>query len=71
MLWSCPEQCDWWLSGAVEQLAVVLPRLLDVSDLRASLWSNDDLGIDVLTQLRDPWCLPSARQHDMCRYGLV
>ncbi len=42
MLWSGPDQCDWWISGTdIGRLAETTAALLPYSDLRSSLWSND------------------------------
>lgn len=48
MLWSCVEQCDWWISGAATELSALLPDLRGLSDLASSLWSDDDPGTSLL-----------------------
>ncbi len=53
LLWSGPEQCDWWISSrSHDQLRDAVTELMDLSDLRASLWSNDPTGDAMLTELR-------------------
>lgn len=53
MLWSCADQCDWWISGSAPALAAVLDDLSALSDLGTALWSNDTVGEDLLrTHLR-------------------
>lgn len=52
MLWSYTGQCDWWVSASSEQsLQAFAAGLLDLSDLRSSLWSNDDTGARLLDEL--------------------
>ena len=52
MLWSCSGQCDWWVS-ATDKLALkaFAAGLLDLSNLRRALYSNDDSGAWVLDEL--------------------
>jgi hypothetical protein len=53
MLWSYPGQCDWWISASSEQsLKVFVAGLLNLSDLRSSLWSNEETGARMLDDLR-------------------
>jgi hypothetical protein len=53
LLWSGPDQCDWWLSAADDALLLeVVARPLDLSDLAESLWSNDVAGDALLRQIR-------------------
>lgn len=53
LLWACDGQCDWWLSGpSLNVLEPNVAALLDVSNLRSFLWSNDDAGEDLLDRLR-------------------
>jgi hypothetical protein len=53
MLWSQTGQCDWWISASSElSLKVFAAGLLDLSDLRSALWSNDDPGARLLSELR-------------------
>jgi len=52
MLWSCDEQCDWWISGDEHKLASLLSELMTVSDLATALWSNDAAGIEILAAHR-------------------
>ncbi|MEU8001392.1 SET domain-containing protein [Catellatospora sp. NPDC049111] len=53
LLWSGDDQCDWWLSGTGDTvLGETAARLLDLSDLRSSLWSNDIAGEALLDRLR-------------------
>jgi hypothetical protein len=54
MLWSGSYQCDWWLSGTDRgALAEVVTDLMDLSDLREALWSNDVDGDALLREIRD------------------
>jgi hypothetical protein len=54
MLWSDKGQCDWWLSAAIAaDLDPVVRLLLDLSDLRTSMWSNDLEGEVLLRAIRD------------------
>ncbi len=52
-LWSCDDQCDWWL---VAQSPASLHRLvrdvIHLSDLKESLWSNDATGMAILSRVR-------------------
>lgn len=52
-LWSCDDQCDWWL---VTQSPASLHRLvrdvIHLSDLKESLWSNDATGMAILSRVR-------------------
>jgi hypothetical protein len=53
MLWSGPSQCDWWISGTdALGLRNVIEKLMTTSDLRTSLWSNDELGEALLQEIR-------------------
>jgi hypothetical protein len=53
MLWSASWQCDWWLSGTdTDALAATIIDLMDLSDLRETLWSNDVAGDALLQQIR-------------------
>ncbi|GIF63618.1 hypothetical protein Ais01nite_16530 [Asanoa ishikariensis] len=52
LLWSDAGQCDWWLSGPADALSVAVGRLLSLSDLSTSLWSNDAAGEALLVGLR-------------------
>ena len=52
MLWSCSGQCDWWISASNElSLKAFAAGLLDLSNLRQALYSNDDSGAQVLHDL--------------------
>jgi hypothetical protein len=52
MLWSCSGQCDWWVSAADKlSLKTFDAGLLDLSNLRRALYSNDDSGARVLDEL--------------------
>ncbi|GIH09742.1 hypothetical protein Rhe02_78090 [Rhizocola hellebori] len=52
LLWSGTDQCDWWLSAVDEaRLAEAAARLVDLSDLRTSLWANDIAGEALLERL--------------------
>jgi hypothetical protein len=54
MLWSGEGQCDWWLSAAdAADLEPIARQLLDLSDLRTSLWSNDAEGDALIRAIRD------------------
>lgn len=51
-LWDCTGQCDWWISSSEPETTERLARrLLDISDLRESLWSNDRAGIELLARI--------------------
>lgn len=50
MLWLCEEQSDWCVSGSVTELRAILPYLRELSDLRTSLWSDDERGIQLLAE---------------------
>lgn len=53
MLWAAPDQCDWFIAGAdTDELARATAALLPYSDLRASLWSHDTVGQELLDRLR-------------------
>lgn len=53
MLWSGSHQCDWWVSGTdTDALAEVVTDLMDLSDLREALWSNDVAGDVLLREIR-------------------
>jgi hypothetical protein len=53
LLWSQTGQCDWWISGSSElSLREFAAGLLDLSDLRSTLWSDDDSGVRLLDELR-------------------
>jgi hypothetical protein len=53
LLWSSPDQCDWWISSArPEQLPEAVEQLMSLSDLRTSLWSNEPSGEVLLDQIR-------------------
>jgi hypothetical protein len=53
MLWSGSHQCDWWLSDTdTGALAEVVTDLMDLSDLREALWSNDIAGHALLREIR-------------------
>jgi hypothetical protein len=55
LLWSGRGQCDWWISAdSAEDLESVARRLLDLSDLRTSLWSNEVEGDALLRRIREP-----------------
>jgi hypothetical protein len=57
MLWSYAGQCDWWISAADElPLRSFLAGLLTLSNLRSTLWSNDDSGARLLHDLRGKPC---------------
>ncbi len=49
MLWSCPDQCDWWISGQADEIAALLTNLRTLSDLGSSLWSDDPVGSGLLS----------------------
>ena len=52
MLWSCSGQCDWSVSAADKlSLKAFAAGLLDLSNLRRALYSNDDSGARVLDEL--------------------
>jgi hypothetical protein len=50
MLWDGEGQCDWWVSGPVDDLRRVLPALRGMSNLRSALWSNDESGVALLAE---------------------
>jgi hypothetical protein len=53
LLWSGADQCDWWISATdTAALRALVERLLPLSDLRSSLWSNDSGGEELLRQVR-------------------
>lgn len=53
MLWSQIGQCDWWISASSGlSLKVFAAGLLDLPDLRSALWSSDDSGVRLLSELR-------------------
>ena len=53
MLWSCAGQCDWWVSAASEPSPMAFAAgLLDLSNLRSTLWSNDGSSARLLHELR-------------------
>ena len=53
MLWSLAGQCDWCISASSEaSLRAFAAGLLELSDLRSALWSNDDSGARLLGELR-------------------
>ncbi len=53
LLWCGPEQCDWWLSGSDEAaLGAAVEWLLELSDLRVSMWSDSPSGEQLLDRLR-------------------
>jgi hypothetical protein len=53
LLWPDDGRCDWWISADhPAALAAAVRELLDVSDLRTSLWSNDSDGAALLDRLR-------------------
>lgn len=52
MVWSCADQCDWWIAGPVDELEVVLEDLWERSNLKEALWSNDDEGAALLDAVR-------------------
>jgi hypothetical protein len=61
MLWSQTGQCDWWISASSQtSLTAFTAGLLDLSDLRSALWSNDDFGARLLDELRTA---PHLRRH--------
>lgn len=52
MLWAFSGQCDWWISASNERsLKEFAAGLLDLSNLRRALYSNDDRGDQVLHEL--------------------
>ena len=53
LLWDGAGQCDWFISApSVDVLRRWTERLLPLSDLQASLWSNEDTGQRLLADLR-------------------
>jgi len=53
LLWACDGQCDWWITGRTEDaLERWTATLMGFSNLRTSLWSNDDAGVDLLARIR-------------------
>ncbi len=48
MLWSCTDQCGWWISGPAPELAAALGDLAALSNLSTALWSDDAVGGDLL-----------------------
>jgi hypothetical protein len=53
MLWSYAGQCDWWVSASSESsLKAFATGLMDLSDLRSTLWSNDGSSAQLLNELR-------------------
>ncbi len=52
MLWSCVGQCDWWISGPAPALGAILDDLSALSDLKTALWSNDEVGVELLRTQR-------------------
>jgi hypothetical protein len=53
LLWSGTDQCDWWLSATgPAALGEAVAGLLELSDLRESLWSNDSGGDALLDRVR-------------------
>ena len=52
MLWSFSGHCDWWISASNEpSLKEFAAGLLDLSNLRQALYSNDDCGDQILHEL--------------------
>jgi len=52
LLWSAAGQCDWWISATGEDsLRAFTAGLLELPGLREALWSNDDAGARLLTEL--------------------
>lgn len=53
LLWSSSQQCDWFISASSEpSLMAFAAGLLNLSNLRRALYSNDDAGERVLDELR-------------------
>jgi hypothetical protein len=53
MLWSQAGQCDWWISASSQRsLKVFTTGLLNLSNLRSALWSDDEPGASLLDELR-------------------
>jgi len=53
LVWDGEDQADWWITATNEaSLSEVAAKLWQCSDLRTSLWSNDDRGDAVLERLR-------------------
>jgi hypothetical protein len=52
MLWSAPDQCDWWISGEDDAVRRAAQRLIHLSDLGASLWSDDPGGEALVRSVR-------------------
>lgn len=48
MIWAGREQADWWVSGPANELIRALPALRELSNLDDALWSNDELGTEIL-----------------------
>jgi hypothetical protein len=54
MLWSGKGQCDWWLSAdRAAELESLARQVLELSNLRESLWSSDAVGEALLRAVRD------------------
>ena len=52
-LWNVPgQQCDWMISGPPSALEAATRRLLQLSNLAVSLWSNDPAGEAILSRAR-------------------
>jgi hypothetical protein len=51
MLWSAQDQCDWWISGPLEEVRSALEEVATLSDLLEALWSNDEQGVMLLSSL--------------------
>ena len=53
MLWSQAGQCDWWVSAAsAAALRQFTAGLLDVPGLGQALWSDDEDGERLLSDVR-------------------
>jgi hypothetical protein len=64
MLWSYAGQCDWWISASDDlPLKSFVAGLLDLSNLRSTLWSNDDSGAQLLHDLRGAVALTARFRH--------
>lgn len=48
MLWASTEQTDWFISGPVDELKVILPTLQSLSNWKEALWSADTAGESLL-----------------------
>ncbi len=48
MLWSSTGQTDWFISGPVDELKVILSTLRSLSNLKEALWSADTAGESLL-----------------------